>query len=321
MPNKRDKPIRAVLDIRALPIEEYRLPTDGRKWKSVATQRRSLLLELATYADPDGTLGKYSPEMDRLLKTGRAEKTLYRHLDQLKELGLLAWTREGHYGKRHYQILVPLNAGNHLPDSEITPVRLEENTCQIRQQHLSDSTESPVIFADNTCQIHAVRLDQPIANNQESIVGGLPPSLPSLPSLPSNTPSPPSLNSKVVVSEKTAGNGKDTKAALVKVWSGARTGILPMIGIKSLESLAETDGIDNICQKFKRWLETRNTEGLRCPLLIFADECSQIDLTPRRDPFVEPPEVTRYKEQLEREARAADAEREEDKRLAALPLF
>jgi hypothetical protein len=119
------KPLRCVLVVRSLPLERYQLPTDGRKWRVAARNRRALLKELATYANADGTFtrdGKnYSPSVETLEKF-YSRATLYRHLDHLKELGLLTWTRSDHYERREYRILmseqVSDSGQNQVSDSE-----------------------------------------------------------------------------------------------------------------------------------------------------------------------------------------------------------
>ena len=47
--------IKCAIDIRNAPPAAYRLPTDGRQWTHLCVQRRMMAMELATYADPDGS--------------------------------------------------------------------------------------------------------------------------------------------------------------------------------------------------------------------------------------------------------------------------
>jgi hypothetical protein len=108
--SSRKKPIRCSLDVRQLPIERFRLPTDGRKWRQAARSRYSLLGTLAGYANPDGTFENedrtknWSPGAKKLLRH-YAKNTFYRLSNDLRELGLLSWQREQkHYGRRTYQI-------------------------------------------------------------------------------------------------------------------------------------------------------------------------------------------------------------------------
>jgi hypothetical protein len=119
---QKGDPVRAVRDLRAFPIDRYRLPDDARKWKHVATERRMLAMQLATHADPDGT--SITIGVDRLVKDiGIAKRTLARRLDELKALGLLesdGLTKE--HGTRLRNLnFEKLKAG--MPDSSEMPDR------------------------------------------------------------------------------------------------------------------------------------------------------------------------------------------------------
>jgi len=106
--------------VRRLSPEKFHHPRDGRKWMITAYLRRSLLLELSTYANKDGSFickGKnFSPSMENLQRfTARA--TLYRLLDDLKDLGLLSWVRPNHHERRVYEIPV-IDLGSETEDEE-----------------------------------------------------------------------------------------------------------------------------------------------------------------------------------------------------------
>lgn len=126
-------------DVRNLPLERFRLPGDGRKWKQAARSRSDLLLRISSYANGDGTFVRdginYSPSFETLQKH-IPEKSFYRLTNALRDLRLLSWTREDHYDRRVYIIHLD-QAGSLEPES---PVTFEKN-------HLSDSEKSPVTFA------------------------------------------------------------------------------------------------------------------------------------------------------------------------------
>ena len=124
--------VKCTIAVRRIPLEQFRLESDGRKWNKQARDRRALLLELATYANGDGTFGKFSPSIRTLIETGRSRATLYRHLNDLKELRHLDWTREKHYCKREYRISLPAEVEKQVSDSE-------ENRSQIDKNQVSDS--------------------------------------------------------------------------------------------------------------------------------------------------------------------------------------
>src|SRR5258708_35078601 len=98
----RAKSIRCVVSVRSIPIECYRHSNDGQKWKQPAANRRALLLELATYANSDGTflrpiggeIRNYSPSFKKLQNAGYSRASLYRMMDSLYDLGLLSWDRK-----------------------------------------------------------------------------------------------------------------------------------------------------------------------------------------------------------------------------------
>jgi len=124
--------------VRELPLERFRLATDGRSWKFIASRRYDFLCNLAGRANPDGTfIGKdgtnYSPSEIRLSRH-TSEATMYRRTDELNELGLLSWTREkNHAGRRIYVI----HFDEHLSSSS-------ENTSQVEAEHLSSSEGTPL---------------------------------------------------------------------------------------------------------------------------------------------------------------------------------
>jgi hypothetical protein len=66
----------------------FRLKDDGRQWTHAAHQRDRLLLQLASYANPDGT--KARPALPTLMATMRwSRRKVYRTLAALKTLGFV----------------------------------------------------------------------------------------------------------------------------------------------------------------------------------------------------------------------------------------
>ena len=130
--------------IRNLPLDRFRLPDDGRKWKQAARSRSELLVRLSTYANGDGTFveqnedgtvvenGKnYSPS-EKTITKHVAVNTYYRLSRDLQTLGWLSWTREQHYGQRHFVI----HLDNHLLDSPKSPTRFASEHLPDSQKHL-----------------------------------------------------------------------------------------------------------------------------------------------------------------------------------------
>jgi hypothetical protein len=128
------------IEVRNLPLEAFRLPTDGRKWKQSARSRCALLGRLATYANPDGTFTRnginYSPSLLTLLKHV-SQKSYYRLADDLQRLGLLSWTREKHHERREYTIHLPEQVLDSSQNPSGTGVILEVE----QPEQVSDSPE------------------------------------------------------------------------------------------------------------------------------------------------------------------------------------
>jgi hypothetical protein len=75
-------------DLRVIPVDKYRLPRDGRKWKGAALQRMQLAEWLSTYGDGDGS--RIYPSVQTMCDHfGLSRATIFRLLADLKDLGLL----------------------------------------------------------------------------------------------------------------------------------------------------------------------------------------------------------------------------------------
>jgi hypothetical protein len=84
-----DNSVKCVREIRAVPRQAYRMANDGRQWKHLCNLRRILLNHLATYANPDGT--SINVGVTRLcVELGFSRRTIFRLLDDLRELGFLS---------------------------------------------------------------------------------------------------------------------------------------------------------------------------------------------------------------------------------------
>ena len=81
-----------------IPLEKFRLPEDGRKWKASAFNRSALFKELASFANADGT--NIWPSIPTLIKsTGWSRSKVCYTLDELTALGLMERTgRKGQHG-------------------------------------------------------------------------------------------------------------------------------------------------------------------------------------------------------------------------------
>jgi hypothetical protein len=80
--------LRLSRDLRNIPVDRYRLPRDGRKWKSIARKRMGLAEWLATHGDPDGS--NIRPAVRSIIRHfGWSRGKTFYLLADLKELRLL----------------------------------------------------------------------------------------------------------------------------------------------------------------------------------------------------------------------------------------
>jgi hypothetical protein len=85
----RTKSVKCVRDWRDFTDDYYKLPTDGRQWKSQASKRRQLTEYIATFADGDGSRIKVG--VNRMTSKFDVERTtIFRLLDDLRALRALA---------------------------------------------------------------------------------------------------------------------------------------------------------------------------------------------------------------------------------------
>jgi hypothetical protein len=139
---------RCSIDIRGLPLERYRLPTDGRKWKQSARSRAAMLSHLSLFANADGTFVRespgveaknFSPSYARMMKRF-AHATFFRLTNDLKKLALLDWTRRDHHGRRIYTITPH---SEHVSYSDDNTSHIRENTYHIQTEHVSPAAGDP----------------------------------------------------------------------------------------------------------------------------------------------------------------------------------
>ena len=86
---KKKNTTKCTQDVRSIPPAAYMLLDDGRKAKLLCSARRTLLMQLATYADGDGSSIK--PSVNTLARDlGWSGRTVNRRLRDLKTLGYVA---------------------------------------------------------------------------------------------------------------------------------------------------------------------------------------------------------------------------------------
>jgi hypothetical protein len=142
--SNKSSSVKAIRDIREFPWRSYVLPTDGRKARHVAEQRRALAIQLASHANGDGTsitVGRHKLSRD----IGWPVRTVDRRLDELEQIGpgfLLkdGLTQEHGTARRIVDISKLKIPIAELPDSKSGMPHSSKQDCQIRYAELPDST-------------------------------------------------------------------------------------------------------------------------------------------------------------------------------------
>lgn len=149
--------------VAALPLEVFRHPKNGRKWRSQARQRQAILWRMAKTGNPDGTFTKvvdgklvnYSPSEKRLCRHFE-RSSLYRRQNEMRDIHLLDWTREN-YERRVYVMTLPTekqvqdSLEKQVSDSNPTPT--ENQVSDSLKANVSDSKLEQVPDSKKpTCQ-------------------------------------------------------------------------------------------------------------------------------------------------------------------------
>src|SRR3989442_354057 len=132
--------LKCTRDLRDYPPEAYRLPNDGRKWKKLCSDRRALAMELATFANGDGT--SITPGVRRLMKNlGWSRSKLFRYIADLEELKLLtSEIRNTGKGRLTSVRALHVEALTQVPDSQVPKSQIgEEPKSQIDAPQVPDS--------------------------------------------------------------------------------------------------------------------------------------------------------------------------------------
>jgi hypothetical protein len=161
-------------EVERIPLEAFRLPKDGRKWKQSARSRSALLLRLSIKANPDGTFAgnegqNYARSFETLvLKSNHLSRCSYTRLtNALRDLGLLSWTRKNHYERREYTI--------HLPEhSQDSPKQYPDS-----KGELAKDSENQYLHSPESVSILDVETQNQYLYSSKSVSTSMP--IPSLP--------------------------------------------------------------------------------------------------------------------------------------------
>jgi hypothetical protein len=152
-------------DLREVPVERYRLPTDGRKWKAIARERMALAEWLSTYGDADGT--RIWPSVGSMvLHFGWSRGKMFYLLADLRKLKLLdgepagrrggARTAKdprgaltGEHGTRKRRMNLAAFLGAEVQDSQNSPAaEVQDSGAEVQSnvghnRHLTDTKTTP----------------------------------------------------------------------------------------------------------------------------------------------------------------------------------
>jgi Helix-turn-helix domain len=242
LPKKATQQFKTCLfEVCKLPIENFRLPTDGRKWKAAASARKTLLVQLAGFADADGT--SIRPSTQTLAdQTGFSRSKVCRLLDDLKELGFME--RTGRYGQRGAAIrrlMLPENASG--TESKTPPLGVQDSIVRVSDSILRVSDRILGVSDSISQSVTAMTQDLPL---QTCLTD------------------PPS---------KPVRKTDELRDGMVKTFSKARPDEnLNWAGFADIETLAEEFGNESVCKVWKRWLKNRDTHGMKFHFQWFRKE-------------------------------------------------
>jgi hypothetical protein len=151
---RTDRPLRLSRDLGKVPVENYRLAKDGRKWRAIARDRMSLAEWLAIHGDGDGS--RIFPSVGSMTRHfGWSRSKTFYLLDDLKTLGLLERDPDGQkltgeHGTRIRRMdLAAFLRGAEVQDSQASPgAGVQDSRAEVQSnvghnRHLTDTKTKP----------------------------------------------------------------------------------------------------------------------------------------------------------------------------------
>jgi len=133
-------------ELAKIPIERYKLPQDGRKWKVIARDRMGLADFLGKHGDGDGT--RIFPSIATMTqKFGWSRRKTCYLLDDLRELHLLENTPNYTSAKLHrtrvrqMNVAAFLSDGSEVQDSQSQECKIEKQECNIQGQECKTESQ------------------------------------------------------------------------------------------------------------------------------------------------------------------------------------
>jgi hypothetical protein len=160
-PKKTTQEFKSCLfEVCKLPVESFRKPTDGRKWKGASSNRKTLAVQLAGYADADGT--SIRPSTQTLAdQTGFSRSKVCRLLDDLKDIGFMERTgRHGQRGAAIRRIMLPEKLSNVPP--ETPPLGVQDSILRVSDSILRVSDRILGVSDSISQSVTAMTQDLPL---------------------------------------------------------------------------------------------------------------------------------------------------------------
>jgi hypothetical protein len=227
-----------LLKVRDLPLERFRAPSLGRKWKHLARQLQAMLVWLAGFANGDGTFFNgdmdYSPSVKRQMKHfGCKRHWIYKLQDYLRSLGFLSWTRANKQEGRKYTITIP--------DVDDSVSDVDDSTSDV------DDT-NPDVDAASSSDVDAIR--------PPSVLTVLPTVLPTVPERWVEELE--SLYGQAALDVTSGLSGKNIDILLARIksdgWPLVKYAWELMLEIRSFEGLNKTTAANVFLKEYASWL-------------------------------------------------------------------
>jgi hypothetical protein len=204
---KEESVIKAVIDGRKYPPHFYRLPNDTRQWSEQCFKRRALAMHLASYANPDGTSITLGVDT-AMQEMGTSRATIFRWLDDLKELGVLkdeidedGRARIGQHGTRRRRIDFSVFE-KQVPKVSNSSTLEVSNSSSTSQSQFSKSQSQVLEVSNSTLEVSKSVLEVSRIGETQP----LQPHTPTTTTVRTAPPKAPSVKALCGVFSKTSGN-------------------------------------------------------------------------------------------------------------------
>jgi len=249
-----------LFEICKTPIEIFRKPTDGRKWKAAASARKTLAVQLAGYADADGSSIRPST-VTLAAQTGFSRAKVCRLLDDLRELGIMQRTgRHGQRGAAIRRLLLP----EKLPDA------IAGTGNFVTQDSILEVSGSILGVSDSILEVSDsnLRVSDSIPQSLTAMRHNLP-----LQTCPTDLPPKPVSEAVRKADKTTVRIADELREAMASAFSKARPGEqINWAGFSEVETLAAEFGEELMLKIWRWWLRARDTHGMKFHLKMFLKE-------------------------------------------------